>query len=65
MKLSPIYTARLDEVRQQGIQEGIQQEISLIVRQLKRKVGELPPNLEARVIALPIDILEPTFRSLK
>ena len=44
MKLSPIYTARLDEVRQQGMQQGVQQGIQqeatlLIVRLLKRKVG--------------------------
>ncbi len=51
MKLSPIYTARLNEVRQQ-------EATLLIVRQLKRKIGELSPNLEARVISLQIDILE-------
>ena len=62
MKLSPIYTARLEEREQIGLQKGIQQElqqrISLIVRQLKKKVGQLSPSLESQVMALPIDILE-------
>ena len=55
MKLSPIYKARLDEVRQEGVKQGIQQNI---IRILKKKVGELSPNLEAKVMVLPIDILE-------
>ena len=62
MKLSPIYTARLEEREQIGLQKGIQQElqqrISLIIRQLKKKVGELSPSLESQVMGLPIDILE-------
>ena len=58
MKLSPIYKARLDEARQEGIQQGIRQEATLVVRQLKRKVGELSPNLESRVMGLPINVLE-------
>ena len=55
MKLSPIYKARLDEARQEGIQ---QEATLLIVRLLKRKIGELSPNLESRVMDLPIHILE-------
>ena len=44
---------------QQGLQQGIQQEATLlIVRQLKRKVGELSPNLEATVMGLPVNVLE-------
>ena len=67
MKLSPIYTARLEEREQiglekgvqQGIQQGIQQEATLLImRQLKRKIGEISPELEAKVMSLPIDILE-------
>ena len=70
MKLSPIYKARLDEVKQEGIQQGIQrgiqrgieqgiqQEATLVVRLLKRKIGELSPNLEATVMGLPINVLE-------
>ncbi len=75
MKLSPIYKAKLDEVKQVGIQEGIQQGIDqgidqgiqrglqqeatlLIVRLLKRKIGELSPSLETTVMSLPLNILE-------
>ncbi len=63
MKLSPIYKARLDEVKQEGIQQGVEQGIQqeatlLIVRQLKRKVGELPANFEARVMGLSVSVLE-------
>ena len=62
MKLSPIYKARLDEIKQMGISEGIQQgvkqEAALVVRLLNRKVGELPANVEARVMGLSINILE-------
>ena len=71
MKLSPIYTARLNEVKQEGIRQGVEQGIQqgveqgiqqeatlLIVRLLKKKVGELSPNLEARVMGLQINILE-------
>ncbi len=62
MKLSPIYKARLDESKKMGIEEGIQQgvkqEATLVVRQLKRKVGELPANLQARVMDLSLNILE-------
>ena len=28
------------------------------MRQLKRKIGEISPELEAKVMSLPIDILE-------
>ena len=55
MKLSPIYTARLDEVRQEGLQQGIQQNV---IRLLNRKVGNLPSNIQTRVISLPIASLE-------
>ncbi len=63
MKLSPIYTARLEEREQIGLQKGLRQGIQqeatiLIVRLLKKKVGELSPSLESQVMALPIDILE-------
>ena len=71
MKLSPIYKARLNEVKQEGISEGIQKGVQqgvkqgiqqeatlLIVRLLKRKIGELSPNLESRVMGLPINVLE-------
>ena len=66
MKLSPIYTARLQEREQIGLQKGIQQglqqalekESSLIVRLLTRKVGELSPYLKTQVMSLQINTLE-------
>ena len=75
MKLSPIYTARLEEREQIGLQKGIQQGVQqgiqrgvqqgiqqeatlLIMRQLKRKVGELSPNLETKITDLPVNVLE-------
>ncbi len=66
MKLSPIYKARLEEREQiglergiqQGIQQGVKQEATLVIRQLNRKVGELPANLQARIMGLSLNILE-------
>jgi predicted transposase YdaD len=66
MKLSPIYKARLNEIKQvgieegiqQGIQQGVKQEAALVVRLLNRKVGELSANVEARVMGLSVNILE-------
>ncbi len=59
MKLSPVYKARLEEREQIGLQKGLQQEATLlVVRQLKRKVGELSPNLEATIMGLPVNVLE-------
>ena len=55
MKLSPIYEARLEEREQIGIQKGIQQNV---IRLLNRKVGNLPSNMQTRVISLPIASLE-------
>ena len=77
MKLSPIYTARLDEARQEGIQQGVQQGIQqgvqqgvqqeatlLVIRLLKRKVGELSPSLEAKIMGLPLSTLEDLSEAL-
>ncbi len=59
MKLSPIYTARLNEVKQEGIRQGVEQGIQQnVIRLLKRKLGELSPNLETRVMSLQINVLE-------
>ena len=43
---------------EQGIEQGIDRERSLIFRQLKRRVGELPLSLQAQVEALSIEQLE-------
>ncbi len=42
----------------QGRQEGLQRETKLIRRQLKRKIGQLTPELEAQVTGLEIEELE-------
>ncbi len=40
-------------------EEGIQQErLGLILRQLTRKLGQVPPDLELRIKSLSLDILE-------
>lgn len=43
---------------QQGIQQRVQQEINMLIRQLKRKIGNVSPELEIRVRNIPIDKLE-------
>jgi hypothetical protein len=59
MKLSPIYVEKLEEFKQFGLQEGLQQEASLIIiRLLKRKLGNLPQDLENRIASLPRTTLE-------
>ena len=71
MKLSPIYKARLEEREQIGLQKGIQQgiqqgvergiqqgEAKLIVRLLKRKIGNIPSDVENKVLNLSLSVLE-------
>ncbi len=43
---------------EQGRQEGLQRETELIIRQLKRKIGQLTPEIEAQVKGLEIEELE-------
>jgi hypothetical protein len=43
---------------EQGIQQGIQREKDLIMRQIKRKLGEISPELEAQVRRLEVERLE-------
>jgi hypothetical protein len=66
MKLSSVYVEKLAEIKQiglqeglqEGLQQGLQQETNLIIRLLKRKVGNLPADLENRIASLPIETLE-------
>jgi hypothetical protein len=59
MKLSPIYLEKLEESKQIGIKEGLQQEANLlIVRLLRRKLGNLSPELEKQINSLPLKTLE-------
>ena len=41
-----------------GIEQGIKRETELILRQLKRKIGEFTPEIEAQVKGLEIEDLE-------
>ena len=43
---------------QEGRQEGLQRETELILRQLKRKIGQLTPEIESQVKQLEIEELE-------
>ena len=46
MRESPLY----QEILQQGIQQGIQQgEVALALRQLTRRLGMVPPELQAQI----------------
>jgi len=73
MKLSPVYLERLAENKQQGILEGLQQGLQqgleqlqeridrdkeLIIRQLTKKLGVINADLQTQVKALNIDNLE-------
>ncbi|WP_071188307.1 DUF4351 domain-containing protein [Trichormus sp. NMC-1] len=42
----------------QGIEQGIQREKDLVVRQIKRKLGEINADLEAQVRGLDVENLE-------
>lgn len=43
---------------EQGLEQGRQQEASLILRQLNRRLGGVSPDLEARIRSLSVDKLE-------
>ncbi|MGK7893909.1 MAG: Rpn family recombination-promoting nuclease/putative transposase [Xenococcus sp. (in: cyanobacteria)] len=48
----------LEQGRQEGLQEGLQRQASLVVRQLKRCIGELQSGDEAQIIELSVEQLE-------
>ena len=41
-----------------GIEQGIEREKTLIIRQLKRKLGDISPTLESKIMDLTIDEAE-------
>ncbi|GCL60185.1 DUF4351 domain-containing protein [Microcystis aeruginosa] len=43
---------------EQGIEQGIEREKTLILRQIKRKLGEINPSLETKIMDLSIDDVE-------
>ena len=53
------YERGIQEGRQEGIQEGIQEgELTLILKQLKKRYGELSPELQQRIQSLSLNQLE-------
>ncbi len=51
MRLAPLY----QQDREQAVQEGVQQEaLKLVLRQLQRRFGEIPQNLEETIRNLPV-----------
>ncbi|BAQ65998.1 DUF4351 domain-containing protein [Geminocystis sp. NIES-3709] len=65
MSLRQLYRDKIAEVERQGIQQGIQQErLQLIIHQLKRKLGQLSPELETKVKSLSFSTLESLAEAL-
>jgi predicted transposase YdaD len=55
MKQSVIY----QEIELQGVTKGKREEgLSLILRQLNRRIGLITPNLESKIRQLPLNLLE-------
>jgi predicted transposase/invertase (TIGR01784 family) len=48
----------LQEGKQQGLQQGKQQEVNLILKQLKRRIGEIPQELVTQISDLSLQQLE-------
>jgi Domain of unknown function (DUF4351) len=55
MQLSPLFLEKLQAAEQQG---EVKEQQELVFRQLKRRVGSISVDLEARVKALPLAQLE-------
>jgi hypothetical protein len=53
-----ITTSWMEQGMQQGLERGINREKNLIIRQIKRKLGGINPELEAQVKALNVDDVE-------
>ncbi|MFM6567986.1 MAG: Rpn family recombination-promoting nuclease/putative transposase, partial [Microcystis panniformis] len=49
---------------ERGIEQGIEREKTLIIRQLKRKLGEINPSLETQIMELSIDDVEALAEAL-
>jgi flagellar biosynthesis/type III secretory pathway protein FliH len=63
MRLAPLYQQDREQAVQEGVQQGIQQgrqqgEADLVLRQLQRRFGEIPQNLEETIRNLPVERLE-------
>jgi flagellar biosynthesis/type III secretory pathway protein FliH len=63
MRLAPLYQQDRQLAMEQGIEQGIEQGrqvegVSLILRQLTRRMGAIPVNLVEQIRQLPIETLE-------
>ncbi len=63
MRLAPLYEQDREQAVQQGIQQGRQEgrqegEANLVIRQLQRRFGEIPPNIEETIRGLPVERIE-------
>jgi predicted transposase YdaD len=58
LRESSVYQLILQEGEAKGLERGLESERALVARQLRRKFGELPEDLVARVTALPREPLE-------
>jgi len=63
MRLAPLYQQDREQAVQEGVQQGIQQgrqqgEAYLLIRQLQRRFGEIPQNLQETIRNLPVERLE-------
>jgi len=59
MRLAPLYEQDREKAIQQGEAIGLQKEASkLVLRQLKRRFGELPPHITETIQKLAVEQLE-------
>jgi predicted transcriptional regulator len=59
MRLAPLYQQDREQAVQEGVQQGEQRgEAKLVLRQLQRRFGEIPQNLEETIRNLPVERLE-------
>jgi len=49
MRLAPLYQQDRELAKQEGLQEGLQKEKRLIIRQLNRRIGEIDSLLIQKV----------------
>jgi ribosomal protein L10 len=58
MRLAPLYQQDRELAKQEGLQEGLQKEKRLIIRQLNRRIGEIDSLLIQKVQELTVEKLE-------
>jgi predicted transposase YdaD len=58
MRLAPLYQQDRELAKQEGLQEGLQKEKRLIIRQLNRRIEEIDSLLIQKVQELTVEKLE-------